>query len=135
MADFQFQLFFFSNHIETKIEEVWASFTSTINDFTNQCVPSKLIKSEPSMPWITQEINRLIRKHDKLYRGFKKTRDQEIREKLIQLRRQLKSNTKSAYLIYLEDHLGATDEESICKTEPIFNFKELEARPAWLFST
>ena len=54
MKDFQLQ--FMSRHKGKSVEELCASFKSAINDYTDQCVSSKLIKSNPSMPWITQGI-------------------------------------------------------------------------------
>ena len=75
---------FLSRHKGKTVDEHWTKLTSYLDKFTEQCVPSKLIKSKQSLPWITQAIRRLIRKRDQLYRKLKKSGDQLTRTKFIE---------------------------------------------------
>ena len=68
----QYQESFMSTGSEKSVEELWYDFTSTLNQLCKESIPSKLIRGNPSLPWITQEIKRLLRKRDSLYSQFKK---------------------------------------------------------------
>ena len=63
------------------VEELWLSFISSLEKFVNECVPTKLIRGKASLPWITQEIKRLIRKRDKLYVSYKMSGDLDKKKK------------------------------------------------------
>ena len=67
-----YQQSFISNHLGKTVEELWTDFTTTLDKFSQECIPSKLIRGKSSLPWITQEIKRLIRKRDGLYSNFLK---------------------------------------------------------------
>ena len=79
MQDYQQK--FLLSHLDRSVEELWSDFISTIVTFASQCIPTKKIQSKLSLPWITQEIRRLIRRKDDLYRKLKKTGDQVFRHK------------------------------------------------------
>ena len=68
----QYQESFMSTCSEKSVEELWYDFTSSLNQLCKESIPSKLIRGKPSLPWITQEIKRLIRKRDSPYSQFKK---------------------------------------------------------------
>ena len=87
-----------------------------------ECIPSKIIRGKSSLPWITQEIKRLIRKRDKLYSSYKRTQDHDKRKIFLTLRQQIKSKIKSSYLVYLEGLLGLRDEGSKCDSKRLFSF-------------
>lgn len=74
------------------------------------------------MPWITQDIKRLIRKRDHLYRKFKKSGDQVFRDSFVNLRKQIKSKIKLAHMQYLEGLLGLKDENTTCDSKKLFAF-------------
>ena len=67
---------------------------------SEQCIPSRLIKSKPSLPWVTQQIKRL-RKLDGLYQ-FKKSGDQQLWSKFVELRKKIKAKIKPSHMTYLE---------------------------------
>ena len=70
-----FQVSFLSSHKGKSVEELWKSFISAMGKYMDECIPSKYIRGKSTLPWITQEIKRLIRKRDKIYRSYKKTQD------------------------------------------------------------
>ena len=67
-----FQQSFLSGHKGKTIDKLLKSFSSALENFSEQCIPNRLIKSKPSSPWVTQQIKRLIRKRDHLYHKLKK---------------------------------------------------------------
>ena len=51
-----YQQSFMSNHLGKTIEEIWIGFTTTLDKFSQECIPSNLFRGESSLPWITQNI-------------------------------------------------------------------------------
>ena len=76
----EYQQSFISNHLGKSVEKLWTDFTTTLDKLSQECIPSKLIRGKSSLPWITQEIKRLIRKRDGLYSKFKKTKTKKNKQ-------------------------------------------------------
>ena len=115
-----FQQSFLANHLGKTVDELWKDFTNTLDKHSEECIASKLIHGKSSLPWITQEIKRLIRKRDRLYTRFKKSRDHDIRTKFQTLRQEIKKKMKDSYQVYLENLLGLTDDDNTCDSKNIF---------------
>ena len=113
---------FLNSHIGRSVEELWNDFTSTRDLFSSQCIPVKTFSGKKSLPLITQEIKRQIRKRDYLYRKYKKTGDQVLRTKFLALRKSVKSKVKLSYEFYLEGLLGLNDENSVCDSKNYSHF-------------
>ena len=115
---------FLSNHYGQTVEQLWTDFTTTLDKLhvVQECIPAKLIRGKSSLPWITQEIKRLIRKRDSLYRKFKRSGDSDIKTKFQTLRQQIKKKIKDSYQAYLENLLGLNDEDSKCDSKKLFSF-------------
>ena len=111
-----------NSHLGRSVEELWNDFTSTLDTFSSQCIPVKTISGKKSLPWVTQAIRRQIRKRNRLYKHFRKTGDQQIRNKFVAHRNSIKSKRKLSYEIYLEGLLGLNDENSICDSKKLFSF-------------
>ena len=56
---------------ESTVEEIWNALKTALDSGIQQFVPIKKLSSKCSLPWITQEIRRLMRKRDKLYQKQK----------------------------------------------------------------
>ena len=117
-----YQQSFLSNHYGQTVEQLWSDFTTTLDKLVQECIPAKLIRGKSSLPWITQEIKRLIRKRDSLYRKFKRSGDSDIKTKFQTLRQQIKKKIKDSYQAYLENLLGLNDEDSKCDSKKLFSF-------------
>ena len=117
-----YQQSFLSNHYGQTVEQLWTVFTTTLDKLVQECIPAKLIRGNSSLPWITQEIKRLIRKRDSLYRKFKRSGDSDIKTKFQTLRQQIKKKIKDSYQAYLENLLGLNDEDSKCDSRKLFSF-------------
>ena len=111
-----------SSHLGRSVEELWIDFTSTLDSFSSQCIPVKTISNKKSLPWVTQAIRRQIRKRNRLYKQFKETGDQQIRNKFLAHTNSMKSKIKLSYETYLEGLLGLNEENSICDTKKLFSF-------------
>ena len=120
MADFKDR--FIAEHIGKPVDLLWTEFTEALEKFSSQCIPTKLVRGKSSLPWITQEIRRMIRKRDQLYRTFKKTGDQGKKSQFINLRKTIKSKIKSSHLMYLEGLLGLNQEASQCNSKKLFSY-------------
>ena len=133
MADFRD--IFINEHFGNSVEDLWNEFKTAIDQFYTQCIPTKLIRGKSSLPWITQEIRRMIRKHDHIYRRFKKTGTEEIH--FLQLRKIIKHEIKASYNLYLEGLLGLNDSNIACDSKKLFIFlkTQYKAKPAWLIPT
>ena len=117
-----YQQSFLSNHYGQTVEQLWTDFTTTLDKLVQECIPAKLIRGKSSLPWITQEIKRLIRKRDSLYRKFKRSGDSDMKTKFQTLRQQIKKKIKDSYQAYLENLLGLNDEDSKCDSKKLFSF-------------
>ena len=79
-----------------------------------------MICGKASLPWITQEIRRLIRKRDVyIYRSYKKIGDPKKRSHFLQLRKHIKFKIKLSYETYIE---GLLDKNSVCDSKKLFSF-------------
>ena len=116
-----YQESFLSDHHGKTVEELWTDFTTTLEKLTRECIPSKLIRGKSSLPWITQEIKRLIRKQDSLYAKLKKSGDLDIKTKFQTVRHQLKKKIKDSYQAYLENLLGLNDRDNVCDSKKLFH--------------
>ena len=66
--------------------------------------------SKKHLPWITQPIRREIRKRDRLYKKFKRSKAPKDRKAFLNSKHGVKTNIKLAYDKYLEDILGLNDD-------------------------
>ena len=117
-----YQQTFLSDHFGKSAEELWTDFTTTLDRLTLECIPAKLIRGKSSLPWITQEIRRLIRKRDSLYTKFKKTGQIDLKTQFQTLRQKIKRKIKDSYQAYLENLLGLNEEEDKCDNKKLFSF-------------
>ena len=117
-----YQQSFLSNHYGQTVEQLWTDFTTTLDKLVQECIPAKLIRGKSSLPWITQEIKRLICKRDSLYRKFKRSGGSDMKTKFQTLRKQIKKKIKDSYQAYLENLLGLNDEDSKCDSKNSFHF-------------
>ena len=120
MKDFQSK--FLSSHIGNSVEELWMSFTNTLDACVDECIPLKVISGKSSLPWIIQEIKCLIRKRDRLYSSYKVSGDNRKREDFQALRQQIKKKIKRSYQTYLEGLIGLSDNDQTCDRKKLFSF-------------
>ncbi|KXJ16916.1 putative RNA-directed DNA polymerase from transposon X-element [Exaiptasia diaphana] len=97
------------------IEEVWQSFTSILWKGIEKFIPSKISKSRRSAPWITQPVQRLIRKKQRLYNKAKSTQSDRDWSAFKSLRKTVKTKIKAAHDHYV---LNLLDNSSCYGSDP-----------------
>ena len=92
------------------VETLWLEFKEALNTGIQKFIPSKYAGQKKHLPWITQSIRREIRKRDRWYQKFKRSKDPKHRRSFLNSKHGVKQKIKLAYDKYLEDILGLNDE-------------------------
>ena len=87
-----------------------AGLKNTLQDGIDKFVPKKTISRKSSLPWITQEIWRNMRKRDS-YQKYKSRRTPKEREEFVQMRHQVRRKLNLAHNQYLQEILGISKKE------------------------
>ena len=66
-----------NNLQQQRVEEIWITFKTALQNGISKYVPIKKIGTKKSLPWITQEIKRLVRKRDSLYQKQKRGKSRQ----------------------------------------------------------
>ena len=90
---------------ESTVEEIWNALKTALDSGIQQFIPIKKLSSKRSLPWITQEIRRLMRKRDKLYHKQKSGSNKD-RCHFKQVKHLVQRKIKTAHENYLADILG-----------------------------
>ena len=80
--------------------------TSFIQESAEKHIPSKNSRSTSSVPWITPEIRRKIRRRNRTHDKAKKTGSSNIRAKFESLRREIKADVKKQHDLYVNNLVG-----------------------------
>ena len=76
------------------IQKNFNLITSFIQDSADKHIPSKPSQTVSSVPWITSEIRRKIRRRNKTHAKAKKTGSKKLRSKFETLRREIKDDVR-----------------------------------------
>ena len=83
------------DHSDTRsVQGNFDLLTSFIQDSADKHIPSKTSRSVSSIPWITPEIRRKIRRKNKTHAKTKKTGSSKLRWKFETLRREIKADVR-----------------------------------------
>ena len=80
--------------------------TSFIQDSADKHIPSKTSRTVSSVPWITSEIRRKIRRGNKAHAKAKKTGSKKLRSKFETLRREIKDHVRKQHDLYANNLVG-----------------------------
>ena len=98
---------YFNGHSDTRsVQENFNLITSFIQDSADKHIPSKTSRSVSSVPWITPEIRRKIRKKNETHAKAKRTGSAKIRSKFETLRREIKSDIRKQHDLYVNNLVG-----------------------------
>ena len=92
------------------METLWLEFKEALNAGIGKFIPTKFVGQKKHLPWITQPIRREIRKRDRLYNKFKRSKAPKDRKAFLNTKHGVKTKIKMAYDKYLEDILGLNDD-------------------------
>ena len=98
---------YFSGPLDTRsVQENFDLLTSFIQDSADKHIPSETSRSVSSIPWITPEIRRKIRRKNKTHAKAKKTGSSKPRSKFETLRREIKADVRKQYDLYVNSLVG-----------------------------
>ena len=98
---------YFNGHSDTRsVQENFDLLTSFIQDSADKYIPSKTSRSVSSIPWITPEIRRKIRRTNKTHAKAKKTSSSKPRSKFETLRREIKADVRKQHDLYVNNLAG-----------------------------
>ena len=80
--------------------------TSFIQDSADKHIPSKTSRTVSSVPWITSEIRRKIRRRNNTHAKAKKTGSKKLRSKFETLRREIKEDVRKQHDLYVNNLVG-----------------------------
>ena len=80
--------------------------TSFIQDSADKHIPSKTSRTVSSVPWITSEIRRKIRRRNKTHAKAKQTGSKKLRSKFETLRREIKDDVRKQHDLYVNNLVG-----------------------------
>ena len=76
------------DHPSKSVEDLWSSFKSVNHNGIAKFVPSKILGTKKSLPWITQPMKRLIRKRNKLFHKQKSSKSPTDRHRFLRVKQQ-----------------------------------------------
>ena len=98
---------YFNGHSDTRsVQENFDLLTSFIQDSADKYIPSKTSRSVSSVPWITPEIRRKIRRKNKTHAKAKQTGSSKLRSKFETLRREIKADVRKQHDLYVNNLVG-----------------------------
>ena len=95
------------------VSDLWSLFKDAITEGMQKYIPTKMLKVKESLPYITPEIIKLIKRRDRLYKNKKKKQRQfnwstssfrSAEEKLRNIKREIQIKSRRAYWKYIERH-------------------------------
>ena len=87
-------------------QENFDLITSFIQESAEKHIPSKTCGSTSSVPWITPEIRRKIRRRNRTHAKAKKTGSSKLRAEFESLRREIKAGAKKQHGLYVNNFVG-----------------------------
>ena len=95
---------YFNGYLDTRsVQENFNLITSFIQESADKHIPSKTSRSVSSVPWITPEIRRKIRRKNA---KAKKTGSAKFRSKFGSLRKEIKADIKKQHDLYVNNLVG-----------------------------
>ena len=93
---------YFSGHSDThSVQENFDLLTSFIQDSADKHIPPKTSRSVSSIPWMTSEIRRKIRRKNKTHAKAKKTGSSKLRSKF-----EIKADVRKQHDLYVNNLVG-----------------------------
>ena len=97
-----------NNLHQQSVESIWTAFKTALQKGISEFVLTKKIGAKNSLPWLTQEIKRLIRNRDSLYQKQKRGGSRD-RHHFKQVKHHVQAKIKAAYSSYIQNILGLSE--------------------------
>ena len=99
-----------SSPATTDIQVLWDKFAGRLQHEIDTHIPIRKAGTKDGFPWINQEIRRLIRKRDKLYRRWSRSGRPDDQKKFLDQKHLVRRITDRAYEKYMKDILGINND-------------------------
>ena len=98
---------YFNGYSDTRsVQENFNLITSFIQESADKHIPSKTSRSVSSVPWITPEIRRKIRRKNATHAKAKKTGSAKFKSKFESLRKEIKADIRKQHDLYVNNLVG-----------------------------
>ena len=97
---------YFNGHSDTRSVQNFDLLTSFNQVSADKHIPSKTSRSVSSIPWITPEIRRKIRRKNKNHAKAKKTGSSKLISKFETLKREIKADVRKQHDLYVNNLVG-----------------------------
>ena len=114
-----------SSPATTDIQVLWDKFAGRLQHEIDTHIPIRKAGTKDGFPWINQEIRRLIRKRDKLYRRWSRSGRPDDQKKFLDQKHLVRRITDRAYEKYLKDILGINNDGDDLDDPPKVKTKKL----------
>ena len=94
----------------TDVQSLWDKFESRLQQGIDKFIPVRKAGTRDGFPWINQEISRLIRKRDKLYKRWSRSGRPYDHNNFLGQNHLVRRVSERAYEKYLGDILGLNNE-------------------------
>ena len=115
----------FKNLDSSNPNVLWDSFKLELERLSSIHIPSKITKLRVDLPWLTNEIKRLIHKRDKIYSKIKMSHNllnlQSKKNKFKALKKAIQAKIRKSYWEYLEDIIFTNDQDNY-KNKKFYTF-------------
>ena len=94
----------------TSVQSMWDRFATKLEQCIDKFIPTRQSGTRDGFPWINQEIPRLMRKCDKLYKRWSRSGRPYDQSKFLNYKQLVRRVSEKAYEKYLGDILGINNE-------------------------
>jgi hypothetical protein len=91
---------------------VWCTFKSKLEELIKKHVLHKTARTKDSLPWITSDLKKLIRKRDRLYKRKKTSGDKKTANKFKEIKRIVQRELRRAYWKYIESIVTPQEDDN-----------------------
>ena len=107
---------------------LYDAFEERLNKSTKENIPEKVLKKRVEYPWITNEVKKLMRRRDRLYRKWKKNKAEEKEKELKEIKREIQRKIRRAHWNYVNNLTTKqeNDEHEHQKTKRFFSYIKLQ---------
>ena len=88
------------NNENSTVNELWSLFKTTLTDSINKNIPHKMLTYKHRLPWVNNNLRKMINRKNKLY--FKMKKDIKLRDKYKKLKYHVQKEMRNAYNTYIE---------------------------------
>ena len=109
--------------VTADIQVLWDEFVTKLQQGINTLIPVRKAKSRDGLPWINQEIRRLMRRRDKYYKHWTRFFRPTDQKKFLEYKHLVRRVSEMSYEKYLRDILGLNQDYDVLDTPAKVNTK------------